>query len=126
MWIGGSGWSNSHLPRGRGYRRDEFKDFSLHDLMETYWQVAPGEAPGEGDVSELRQLFAKFDEATKPSTTITELSSIASNALTMKELSERSPLETIKTTTDDVMGWVDLIIAAWERIKGRLPETHSS
>ena len=25
VWIGGSGWGNSHLPRGRGFRSDEFR-----------------------------------------------------------------------------------------------------
>ena len=122
VWIGGSGWSNSHLPHGRGFRSDKFKYFSLQDLWADYWQVTSGEPPKKEEISKVREIFAKFNDATEPNQTVSKLPGISSNALTMKEWSERSNAEVIKTTTENVVKWVNSVSAAWENIKNRLSE----
>ena len=121
VWIDSSGFRNDHLPSGRGYQLDEFKIYSLEELLELYWQVAPSEAPGKGDVLESKQVFAKFNEATKINSAIKTITSIH-NAYTLQKWYKASTQETVKTTTDNVVRWVNSVATAWQGIKVLLPE----
>ena len=126
VWIGGSGWSNSHLPRGRGFRSGKFKNFSLLELWGNHSQLTSGEPPNAADLSKLRAIFRMFDVATKPSPTVAKLPRIGSNGLTMREWSERTDLATIKKTTKEVTQWVESVSSAWDKIKRQLPGSNHS
>ena len=119
--IGSSGYGHRHIPHERGYRLDEFKNYSLEELLELYWQVAPSEAPGKGDVLESKQVFAKFNEATKINSAIETITSIH-DSYTLQKWYKASTQENVKTTTDDVVRWVNSVATAWQGIKVLLPE----
>ena len=120
VWIGGTGWGSSALPRGRGFRSEEFKNLSLQDLWEDYRIVTSSRKQMAEELSEVKAIFARFDNATEPSATVSTLPRIGSNALTMREWSESSDMEAVKTTTANVGQWIDEVHSAWESLKNLL------
>ena len=121
VWIGSTGYAHRHIPHERGYRFDKFKDYSLEELLELHWQVAPSEAPGKSDVSESKQVFAKFSEATEINSAI-ETTTRIHDSHALQKWYKASTQETVKTTTDDVIGWVNSVATAWHGIKALLPK----
>ena len=118
VWVRGTGWSNSHLPRGRGYRDDKFGNSSLPDVLNDHASLTGTTKANAASFS----AFLQFDAATKPNPTINVLPGIASNALTMRLWSERVDLATIKNTTAEVVRWVESVDSSWAAIKSLLPD----
>ena len=120
MWIGGSGYSDSALPSGRGYQRDEFKNLSLEDLWIEYHLLVSGQKEVEEKRTSLKEALAAFEEASEPSDMVSSIPSIAMNALTISNWSSKSTPDAIKAMIKDVGLWVSEVRDAWGNLSSEL------
>ena len=123
VWIGGSGWSNSHLPDGRGYRDEKYVNDSLFSLWKRYMTITSERSPSNNELSEVKTSFDNLKRATEPTATIQTLPTISSNALTMREWSEKVDLEAIKELRASTIKWIESVESAWRSIEALFPDS---
>ena len=122
VWIGGSGWGNSHLPDGRGYRDDKYSNDSLFSLWKKYMALRKGEAMSNTEISDVKTLFEDFEIATVPNKAITSLPHISSNALTMREWSERVDVGAVIELRSKTISWIEGVEVVWQKIRALFPD----
>ena len=116
VWIGGSGWENSHLPNGRGYRDEKYANESLFSLWKKYMGLAKDEPLSRSEVSDAKALFDGLEKATTPNKAVESLPHISSNALTMREWSEKVDLRAIQDLRGSTISWIQGVEDAWRKI----------
>ena len=123
VWIGGSGWGNSHLPDGRGYRDEKYVNDSLLSLWKKYKAVTGGEPLSKDELSNARELFEEFESATTPNREIKSLPRISSNGLTMRQWAEgvdgQEVVNLMRTTT----AWIEGVESSWTKVRELFPNT---
>ncbi len=118
--IGPVWFNNSHLPQGRGFRRHEYKNFALLDLVKSYPKLIYQKDLAKAEELDTKRAISDFSDASIASPKILELATISLDDREMRLWSERTSLEVIKQTLGVAVDWVDSVVSVWEKLKTRL------
>ena len=122
VWIRGSGWNNSHLPDGRGYRDEKYINDSLFSLWKKYTSLTKGESLLRSEVSDVKAVFDGLDDATTPNEAIKSLPHISSNGHTMRQWSEKVDLPAVVELRAKTISWIEGVETAWQKIRALFPD----
>ena len=122
VWIGSSGWGNSHLPNGRGFQHEKFANESLFSLWKKYTRLKKDEEVEKTEVAEARALFDELESATTPNQAIASLPGISMNGLTMRKWSEKVDMAAVVKLRESTTKWIEAVETAWHKITALFPE----
>lgn len=115
--IGGTGWGNSRLPNGRGYRDNKYINDSLYSLWTKYASMIREDALLKGENENAKAAFEKLKDATTPNDAIKTLPTISSNELTMKMWSKETNLSGISDLRTKTVLWIEGVETAWTKVE---------